>query len=42
MEKPSIWAKVLQKWLFVTIAIKTVDVSNKNDHKLDETLIRFQ
>ena len=31
-----IWAKFVQKWFFVTFAFLTVDVSNKNDCKVEK------
>ena len=38
LKKTPIWAEIVQKWLFL---ILTVDVSTKNDYKLDEILRNF-
>ena len=41
MKKEPFWAEILQEGLFVTFAILNIDVSNKNDWKLDKILQDF-
>ena len=38
IKKQPIWAKIVQKWLFVTLAILNVDVSNKINCELYKIL----
>ena len=40
-EKKPIWAKIVQKWQFITFEILIVDVSDENDFKLDRIVRNF-